>query len=138
MCMYPINVTPVHRIALTVQNRGLKHTSFIHCCFSVLQVRNLHSCIKAAEDFVSPENMNYCFRMTQEFRHLSDTHSNHEDKLQVGNHNTPLKTPSQHPLTTPHTTPPLRTPITTCHTPHKHPLKTPHNTLHTTHTHTKT
>lgn len=49
------------------------------------QVRNLHSCIKAAEDFVSPENMNYCFRMTQEFRHLSDTHSNHEDKLQVKN-----------------------------------------------------
>ena len=49
------------------------------------QVRNLHSCIKAAEDFVSPELMNYCFRMTQEFRHLSDTHSNHEDKLQVRN-----------------------------------------------------
>ncbi|KAK2163692.1 hypothetical protein LSH36_75g09017 [Paralvinella palmiformis] len=49
------------------------------------QVRNLHSCIKAAEDFVSPENMNYCFRMTQEFRHLSDTHTNHEDKLQIKN-----------------------------------------------------
>ena len=49
-------------------------------CF---QVRNLHSCIKAAEDFVSPENMDYCFKMTQEFRLLSDTHSNHEDKLQV-------------------------------------------------------
>ena len=49
------------------------------------QVRNLHSCIKAAEDFVSPELMNYCFRMTQEFRHLSDTHSNHEDKLQIKN-----------------------------------------------------
>ena len=49
----------------------------------LLQVRNLHSCIKCAEDFVSPENMNSCFKMTQEFRHLSDTHSNHEDKLQV-------------------------------------------------------
>jgi len=49
------------------------------------QVRNLHSCIKCAEDFVSPENMNSCFKMTQEFRHLSDTHSNHEDKLQVKN-----------------------------------------------------
>ncbi len=48
-----------------------------------LQVRNLHSCVKAAEDFVSPENMDYCFKMTQEFRLLSDTHSNHEDKLQV-------------------------------------------------------
>ncbi|XP_029645559.1 probable JmjC domain-containing histone demethylation protein 2C isoform X3 [Octopus sinensis] len=49
------------------------------------QVRNLHSCIKVAEDFVSPEHLNHCFRMTQEFRHLSDSHSNHEDKLQVKN-----------------------------------------------------
>ncbi len=47
------------------------------------QVRNLHSCIKVAEDFVSPENLDFCFKLTQEFRHLSDTHSNHEDKLQV-------------------------------------------------------
>ncbi|XP_025094129.1 probable JmjC domain-containing histone demethylation protein 2C isoform X4 [Pomacea canaliculata] len=49
------------------------------------QVRNLHSCIKVAEDFVSPEHLNHCFRLTQEFRQLSDTHSNHEDKLQVKN-----------------------------------------------------
>ena len=47
------------------------------------QVRNLHSCIKIAEDFVSPENVGHCIRMMQEFRHLSDTHNNHEDKLQV-------------------------------------------------------
>ena len=51
------------------------------CCF--WQVRNLHSCIKVAEDFVSPENASHSLRMMQEFRHLSDTHSNHEDKLQV-------------------------------------------------------
>lgn len=49
------------------------------------QVRNLHSCVKVAEDFVSPEHLNHCFRMTQEFRLLSDQHSNHEDKLQVKN-----------------------------------------------------
>ncbi|XP_023930882.1 lysine-specific demethylase 3A-like isoform X2 [Lingula anatina] len=49
------------------------------------QVQNLHSCIKVAEDFVSPEHLNHCFKLTQEFRHLSDTHSNHEDKLQVKN-----------------------------------------------------
>lgn len=49
------------------------------------QVRNLHSCIKVAEDFVSPEHINHCFRLTQEFRQLSNTHSNHEDKLQVKN-----------------------------------------------------
>lgn len=49
----------------------------------MFQVRNLHSCVKVAEDFVSPEHLNHCFRLTQEFRQLSDTHSNHEDKLQV-------------------------------------------------------
>ncbi|XP_066252444.1 lysine-specific demethylase 3B [Euwallacea similis] len=49
------------------------------------QVRNLHNCIKVAEDFVSPENVAHCFHLTQEFRGLSDTHTNHEDKLQIKN-----------------------------------------------------
>uniref|UniRef100_A0AAV2MJN2 Lysine-specific demethylase n=1 Tax=Knipowitschia caucasica TaxID=637954 RepID=A0AAV2MJN2_KNICA len=49
------------------------------------QVHNLYSCIKVAEDFVSPEHVRHCFRLTQEFRHLSTTHTNHEDKLQVKN-----------------------------------------------------
>ncbi|XP_055952912.1 lysine-specific demethylase 3A-like [Argiope bruennichi] len=49
------------------------------------QVRNLHSCVKVAEDFVSPENIAHCFKLTQEFRNLSDTHTNHEDKLQIKN-----------------------------------------------------
>ncbi|KAJ8884458.1 hypothetical protein PR048_016315 [Dryococelus australis] len=49
------------------------------------QVRNLHNCIKVAEDFVSPENVSHCFHMTQEFRCLSNTHTNHEDKLQIKN-----------------------------------------------------
>ncbi|XP_075722295.1 lysine-specific demethylase 3 [Rhipicephalus microplus] len=49
------------------------------------QVRNLHSCIKVAEDFVSPENIVHCFSLTNEFRQLSDTHTNHEDKLQIKN-----------------------------------------------------
>lgn len=51
----------------------------------LLQVRNLHNCIKVAEDFVSPENVSHCFHLTQEFRYLSDTHTNHEDKLQIKN-----------------------------------------------------
>lgn len=51
----------------------------------LFQVRNLHNCVKVAEDFVSPENISYCFHLTQEFRHLSDTHTNHEDKLQIKN-----------------------------------------------------
>ena len=58
----------------------------------MFQVRNLHSCVKVAEDFVSPEHLNHCFRLTQEFRQLSDTHSNHEDKLQV-NHAAHLNPP---------------------------------------------
>lgn len=49
------------------------------------QVRNLHSCIKVAEDFVSPEHIRECVCLTEEFRHLSNTHSNHEDKLQIKN-----------------------------------------------------
>lgn len=49
------------------------------------QVRNLFNCIKVAEDFVSPENVSECFNLTHEFRALSDTHSNHEDKLQIKN-----------------------------------------------------
>ncbi|KAL4231689.1 Lysine-specific demethylase 3B [Mactra antiquata] len=49
------------------------------------QVRNLNNCIKVAEDFVSPENVHHCFQLTQEFRHLSEGHSNHEDKLQIKN-----------------------------------------------------
>ncbi|VVC32692.1 JmjC domain [Cinara cedri] len=49
------------------------------------QVRNLHNCIKVAEDFVSPENIHQSFRMTQEFRNLTDYHTNHEDKLQLKN-----------------------------------------------------
>lgn len=49
------------------------------------QVRNLNNCIKVAEDFVSPENVHHCFQLTQEFRDLSEGHSNHEDKLQIKN-----------------------------------------------------
>ena len=48
-------------------------------------MRNVHNCIKIAEDFVSPENLEWCFYQTEEFRHLSDTHTNHEDKLQIKN-----------------------------------------------------
>ena len=49
------------------------------------QVRNIHSSIKLACDFVSPENVNHCFDLTGQFRMLSSLHSNHEDKLQIKN-----------------------------------------------------
>jgi len=59
-------------------------TALISCSF-FRQVRNVHNCIKVAEDFVTPENLEWCFYQTEEFRHLSDKHTNHEDKLQIKN-----------------------------------------------------
>ncbi|CAJ1932431.1 unnamed protein product [Sphenostylis stenocarpa] len=47
------------------------------------QVRNLKSCIKVAMDFVSPENVGECFRLTEEFRTLPINHKSIEDKLEV-------------------------------------------------------
>ncbi|CAN0884875.1 Lysine-specific demethylase JMJ27 [Linum grandiflorum] len=47
------------------------------------QVRNLKSCIKVASDFVSPENLGECIRLTEEFRLLPMNHRSKEDKLQV-------------------------------------------------------
>ncbi|KAF7143574.1 hypothetical protein RHSIM_Rhsim05G0169300 [Rhododendron simsii] len=47
------------------------------------QVRNLKSCIKVALDFVSPENVQECVRLTEEFRILPKNHRAKEDKLEV-------------------------------------------------------
>ncbi|PQQ10874.1 lysine-specific demethylase JMJ25 [Prunus yedoensis var. nudiflora] len=47
------------------------------------QVRNLKSCIKVAMDFVSPENVSECFRLTEEFRKLPQNHRAKEDKLEI-------------------------------------------------------
>ncbi|PIN25887.1 putative transcription factor 5qNCA, contains JmjC domain [Handroanthus impetiginosus] len=47
------------------------------------QVRNLKSCIKVALDFVSPENVAACFKLTEEFRVLPQNHRAKEDKLEV-------------------------------------------------------
>ncbi|XP_024526228.1 lysine-specific demethylase JMJ25-like [Selaginella moellendorffii] len=47
------------------------------------QVRNLKSCIKVALDFVSPENVHECIRLTEEFRRLPKDHRAKEDKLEV-------------------------------------------------------
>ncbi|XP_066320924.1 lysine-specific demethylase JMJ26-like isoform X3 [Miscanthus floridulus] len=47
------------------------------------QVRNLKSCIKVALDFVSPENVRECIRLTEEFRLLPKWHRVNEDKLEV-------------------------------------------------------
>ncbi|CAN1167266.1 Lysine-specific demethylase JMJ27 [Linum perenne] len=47
------------------------------------QVRNLKSCLKVASDFVSPENVGECIRLTEQFRLLPMNHPSKEDKLQV-------------------------------------------------------
>ncbi|KAL5539692.1 hypothetical protein UlMin_042240, partial [Ulmus minor] len=47
------------------------------------QVRNLKSCIKVALDFVSPENVSECFRLTEEFRKLPANHRANQDTLEV-------------------------------------------------------
>lgn len=47
------------------------------------QVRNRKPCIKVAMDFVSPENVNECVRLTEEFRLLPKYHRSKEDKLEI-------------------------------------------------------
>ncbi|KAM1123975.1 hypothetical protein ACFX13_005346 [Malus domestica] len=47
------------------------------------QVRNLKSCTKVAADFVSPENVHECLRLTEEFRQLPKNHRAREDKLEI-------------------------------------------------------
>ena len=70
---------------------GVKGYAIVQCAGDTVfipagaahQVRNLHNCIKVAEDFVSPENISHCLHLTNEFRHLTEWHTNHEDKLQI-------------------------------------------------------
>ncbi|XP_024024120.1 lysine-specific demethylase JMJ25 isoform X2 [Morus notabilis] len=47
------------------------------------QVRNRQSCIKVALDFVSPDNVEECIRLTDENRLLPKDHRAKEDKLEV-------------------------------------------------------
>ncbi|KAI5064041.1 hypothetical protein GOP47_0020711, partial [Adiantum capillus-veneris] len=47
------------------------------------QVRNMQSCIKVALDFVSPENVDQCVRLTEEYRLLPKEHRAKEDKLEI-------------------------------------------------------
>lgn len=44
----------------------------------------MQSCIKVALDFVSPENIGECVKLTAEFRRLPSSHRANEDKLEVG------------------------------------------------------
>ncbi|KAJ3694478.1 hypothetical protein LUZ60_009958 [Juncus effusus] len=47
------------------------------------QVRNLKSCTKIALDFVSPESVEQCINLTEDFRRLPKNHRAKEDKLEI-------------------------------------------------------
>jgi len=47
------------------------------------QVRNLRSCIKIAADFVAPEHVQHCVRLTEELRQLPSWHHRRQDVLSV-------------------------------------------------------
>lgn len=49
------------------------------------QVRNIYSCIKIAEDFVSPQQVGHCLNLSNQFRKLTKTHTNNEEKLNIKN-----------------------------------------------------
>ena len=49
----------------------------------MIYITLLQSCTKVALDFVSPENVGECFRLTEEFRKLPVNHRSAEDKLEV-------------------------------------------------------
>ena len=50
-------------------------------CGAPHQVLNLRSCIKTAMDFVSPEHINDCLRLTEGFRKLPRGHPRQDDPL---------------------------------------------------------
>lgn len=49
------------------------------------QVRNIFSCIKIAEDFVSPQQVAHCLSLSNQFRKLTKTHTNNEEILNIKN-----------------------------------------------------
>lgn len=51
--------------------------------FECIKIYCVQSCTKVAVDFVSPENLHECIRLTEEFRRLPKNHKAREDKLEV-------------------------------------------------------
>ncbi|CAJ2630929.1 unnamed protein product [Trifolium pratense] len=83
-------LTPEHKRKLK-EEYGIESWTFIQKLGDAVfipagcphQVRNLKSCTKVGFDFVSPENVGECFRLTEEFRKLPINHKSAKDKLEV-------------------------------------------------------
>lgn len=65
--------------------RQLYSCEFSFLSVSVIFFFYFQSCIKVALDFVSPDNVEECIRLTDEFRLLPKNHRAKEDKLEVHN-----------------------------------------------------
>ncbi|EYU19008.1 hypothetical protein MIMGU_mgv1a026627mg [Erythranthe guttata] len=91
---------PIHEKAfyLTVEHKrnlkalyGIKPWTFIQKLGDAVivpagcpyQIRNLKSCTSVSANFVSPESVGECIRLSTEYRRLPHNHSSKEDKLQV-------------------------------------------------------
>lgn len=75
----PINVPIYHDFVSLV----LLFCQYLSDVSSLILFSFSQSCIKVALDFVSPENVQECIRLTEEFRLLPENHRSKEDKLEV-------------------------------------------------------
>lgn len=64
-------------------NGNVEIPSCLDYCALKVSLFFSQSCIKVAMDFVSPENVQECIRLTEEFRLLPKDHRSKEDKLEV-------------------------------------------------------
>lgn len=79
------------RLTTIVVENFLTKLTRSYCVFSILLfttiwiafISTMQSCTKVAVDFVSPENIRECLRLTEEFRQLPVNHRAREDKLEV-------------------------------------------------------
>jgi hypothetical protein len=51
-----------------MRGAGIKRSIVLNGVTPCFQVRNIHNCIKVAEDFVSPENLEWCFYQVRSWR----------------------------------------------------------------------
>ncbi|RDY14574.1 Lysine-specific demethylase JMJ25, partial [Mucuna pruriens] len=77
-------VHPIHDqcFYLTLEHKMKLKEEFVSLII-ICQPNLAQSCTKVAVDFVSPENIHECLRLTNEFRQLPKNHKAREDKLEI-------------------------------------------------------